>query len=235
MSGDFCANQSADFSTNQNANHSAKMGANLNVAIFGGSFNPPHKGHCAIIKSAIECEFIDFLIILPNFKNPLKTQSVHNNGVFLDGISRINALEAMVQGITKQTKIKIYRKTPTKAQVDSWLDSHESNAFKPKIILLSHYEIMRKKPSFAIHSILHFKELYAPKNLYFIIGADILSELEKWHKIDEIRQNARFIVATRDNIPIPSEFLQFQIDENISSTEIRNATIHSKNGTNLAK
>ena len=227
------ANQSSDFVANQGA----KMSVDLNLAIFGGSFNPPHKGHCAIIKSAIECEFIDFLIILPNFKNPLKMQSAHNNGVFLDGISRINALEAMVQGIidTKQTKIKIYRKTPTKAQVDSWLDSHKSNALKPKIILLSHYEIMRKKPSFAIHSILHFKELYAPKNLYFIIGADILSELEKWHRIDEIRKEARFIVATRNNIPIPSEFLQLQIDENISSTAIRNTTIHSKNGTNLAK
>lgn len=66
--------------------------------------------------------------------------------------------------------------------------------------------------------------------MYFIIGADILDELEKWHKISEIRQNARFIVATRGEILIPSEFLRFEVSENISSSAIR----AQKSGTNLA-
>ena len=194
------------------------MSVDLNLAIFGGSFNPPHKGHCAIIQSAIECEFIDFLIILPNFKNPLK----HESAPFLSNESRFEILESMAQKIAKSTNAIFYKNPP---------NPHNLAQNHKKIILLSNFESAQKKPSFAIQSILHFKEIYAPKNLYFIIGADILSELEKWHKIDEIHQNARFIVATRDNIPIPSEFLQFQIDENISSTEIR---ANALNGTNLA-
>ena len=222
MSWDFCVNQSADFD--------AKMGANLtrdlNVAIFGGSFNPPHKGHYAIIKSAIECEFIDFLIILPNFKNPLK----HESTPFLGDESRFEILESMAQKIAKSNNAIFYKNPPNPHNLAQNLTQNHK-----KIILLSNYESTQKKPSFAIHSILHFKELYAPKNLYFIIGADILGELDKWHRIDEIRKEARFIVATRDNIPIPSEFLQFQVSENISSTAIRNAHIQSKNGTNLAK
>lgn len=204
----------------------------LNVAIFGGSFNPPHSGHRAIIECALKCEFIDFLIVLPNFKNPLKGDTAP----FLDDKERFSALELVVREAvdlvadSAHIKAKIYKKTPTKAQIDSVADSAQKGRDSRKIILISNYEIMQKKPSFAIHSILHFKNLYAPKNLYFIIGADILDELEKWHKISEIRQNARFIVATRGGIPIPSEFLRFEVSENISSSAIR----AQKNGTNLA-
>ena len=200
----------------------------MNLAIFGGSFNPPHSGHRAIIECALRCEFIDFLIVLPNFKNPLKSDTAP----FLSNKERFNALESVVREAVdlSQIKAKIYKKAPTKAQIDSVADSAQKSRDSHKIILISNYEITQKKPSFAIHSILHFKNLYAPKNLYFIIGADILDELEKWHKINEIRQNTRFVVATRGEIPIPSEFLRFEVSENISSSAIRN----QKNGTNLA-
>lgn len=179
----------------------------LNVAIFGGSFNPPHSGHRAIIKCALKCEFIDLLIILPNFRNPLKNSRA---APFLSDEARIKLLQKMIDEIALDS---------ADFAPDSAIPSKNSQNL-PKI-LLSNYEISQKKPSFSIDSILHFKQIYAPKNLYFIIGADILGELEKWHKIDEIRQNARFIVATRGDIPIPSEFLRFQVSEDISSSAIR--------------
>lgn len=178
----------------------------LNVAIFGGSFNPPHSGHRAIIECALKCEFIDLLIILPNFKNPLKSDTAP----FLSDEARVELLQKMIDEIMLDS-------------ADCALDSaiYAQNSQNLPKILLSNYEISQKKPSFSIDSILHFKQIYAPKNLYFIIGADILSELDKWHKIDEIRQAVRFIVATRGEIPIPSEFLQFQVREDISSSAIR--------------
>lgn len=178
----------------------------LNVAIFGGSFNPPHSGHRAIIECALKCEFIDLLIILPNFRNPLKGDSEP----FLSDEARVELLQKMIDEIMLDS---------ADCAVDSAIYAQNSQNL-PKI-LLSNYEISQKKPSFSIDSILHFKQIYAPKNLYFIIGADILSELDKWHKIDEIRQAVRFIVATRGEIPIPSEFLQFQVREDISSSAIR--------------
>lgn len=178
----------------------------LNVAIFGGSFNPPHSGHRAIIECALKCGFIDLLIILPNFRNPLKGDSKP----FLSDEARVELLQKMIDEIMLDS-------------ADSALDSaiYTQNSQNLPKILLSTFEISQKKPSFSIDSILHFKQIYAPKNLYFIIGADILGELDKWHKIDEIRQAVRFIVATRGEIPIPSEFLQFQVREDISSSAIR--------------
>ncbi len=196
----------------------------VNIAIFGGSFDPPHSGHRAIIRAALECDFIDLLIILPSAKNPLKKPP------FWDFERRVAALEIMVREIAKDSaqRVKIYKKAPKITQItgdsksaDSKTarDSQESRDSKPqKAILISTLE---QTPSFSIDSILHFKQLYAPKNLYFIIGADILGELHKWHRIDEITRHAKFIVATRGEIPVPSEFLQFQIAENVSSTALR--------------
>jgi nicotinate-nucleotide adenylyltransferase len=43
------------------------------VAIFGGSFDPPHKGHQSIVASAIEYLDIDRLILVPTYLNPFKS------------------------------------------------------------------------------------------------------------------------------------------------------------------
>ena len=48
----------------------------IKVAIFGGSFDPPHKGHQAIVQRALEILDIDKLIILPAFLNPFKQSSL---------------------------------------------------------------------------------------------------------------------------------------------------------------
>jgi len=45
------------------------------VAIYGGSFDPPHFGHQRIIEKAIEDLDIDQLIVLPTYLNPFKTTS----------------------------------------------------------------------------------------------------------------------------------------------------------------
>lgn len=181
----------------------------INLAIFGGSFNPPHSGHKAIIESALRCELIDFLVILPNFQNPLKSEAS------LNAKSKVKALESMLENIADSTKFIFYKNPPT-------LQNLTQNLYKnKKAILLSSFEISQEKLSFSIDSILYFKNLYEPKNLYFIIGADILPQLDKWHKIQQIKKLVTFIVATRDNLPIPSGFLRFEIDEKISSTQIR--------------
>ena len=48
----------------------------IKVAIFGGSFDPPHKGHQEIVKKALEKLEIDKLIILPAFLNPFKQSTL---------------------------------------------------------------------------------------------------------------------------------------------------------------
>ena len=44
----------------------------MNIAIFGGSFDPVHLGHIEVVKKALEDKDIDKVIIIPNYLNPLK-------------------------------------------------------------------------------------------------------------------------------------------------------------------
>ena len=46
------------------------------VAIFGGSFDPPHFGHQSIVKNAVDKLDIDKLIVLPAYLNPFKSSSL---------------------------------------------------------------------------------------------------------------------------------------------------------------
>lgn len=46
----------------------------MNIAIFGGSFDPPHFGHDEVVKSALKNLNIDKLIIIPTFLNPFKSE-----------------------------------------------------------------------------------------------------------------------------------------------------------------
>jgi len=43
------------------------------IALFGGSFDPPHLGHLSIIKESLKILEIDKLIVVPTFLNPFKT------------------------------------------------------------------------------------------------------------------------------------------------------------------
>ena len=44
----------------------------MKIAIFGGSFDPPHIGHVAIVQAALKKLDIDLLIVVPTYLNPFK-------------------------------------------------------------------------------------------------------------------------------------------------------------------
>ncbi len=48
----------------------------IKVAIFGGSFDPPHRGHQEIVTRAVDILDIDRLIVVPAFLNPFKSSTL---------------------------------------------------------------------------------------------------------------------------------------------------------------
>ena len=47
----------------------------MNIALFGGSFDPPHIGHESIVYEVLKKINIDKLIVIPAFLNPFKIKS----------------------------------------------------------------------------------------------------------------------------------------------------------------
>lgn len=61
----------------------------MHIAIFGGSFDPPHVGHQTIVKKVLKKLDIDLLIVVPAYLNPLKVKS------FLDAKLRFKLLKKL--------------------------------------------------------------------------------------------------------------------------------------------
>jgi len=45
----------------------------LTIALYGGSFDPPHIGHEAVVEALEKLDYIDEIIIMPTFLNPFKS------------------------------------------------------------------------------------------------------------------------------------------------------------------
>lgn len=151
------------------------------IAIFGGSFDPPHLGHLEIIKKALERLDIEKIIVVPAYISPFK------------------------KGHAAPAKLRL-----------EWLK--RMTAFDPRIEV-SDIEINKEGPSYTIDTVDHFARFF--DTIYFIIGADNLKDLRKWHRFDELDRKVRWVVATRENEPIPEGFIRLDVDMPISSTKLR--------------
>ena len=83
----------------------------MNIAIFGGSFDPPHIGHEQIATLAIKELEIDKLFIVPTYLNPFKNDS------FLDATTRLELINDIFLN-TKKVEVLPYevnqkKKVPT--------------------------------------------------------------------------------------------------------------------------
>ena len=151
------------------------------IALYGGSFDPPHIGHKAIVEALDKLDFIDKIIIMPTFLNPFKSSSHAPSEL------RFKWLEKIFKDFTN---VKIDR-----------------------------YEIEQNRQVPTIESVKHLLKTY--ENVYLVIGADNLASLQKWNSYKELKDLVTFIVASRDDIIVDEKFIQLNIDEKISSSELR--------------
>ena len=45
------------------------------IALFGGSFDPPHLGHYGVVSALLEIQELDEIIVMPTYLNPFKNNS----------------------------------------------------------------------------------------------------------------------------------------------------------------
>lgn len=91
---------------------------------------------------------------------------------------------------------------------------------------ISRYEIDRKKKTYSIETVRHFRQAY-PKaeELFFLAGADSLSGIDSWKEADKLLKLCRFAVFSRPGFPKGDtgqgiEFVDMQ-GIGISSTQVR--------------
>lgn len=70
----------------------------MKLALYGGSFDPPHVGHVAVVTKALEILDIDKLYVVPAWRNPFKSSTV------ADGLTRYEWLKEI---FSKNDKVEI--------------------------------------------------------------------------------------------------------------------------------
>jgi len=80
----------------------------VHIAIFGGSFDPPHIGHQTIVKKIIKKLDVDMVVVVPAYLNPLKVKS------FLDAKTRFKLLKKLFKNksLVKVSKYEIKQQRP---------------------------------------------------------------------------------------------------------------------------
>lgn len=116
---------------------------------------------------------------------------------------------------------------------------------------VSDIEFNLPEPSFSYNTISYFYDSYCSKaRLYWLVGADVLSELNRWYRINDILKMCDIVIASRggcercDLSEIKDKFdpeIAHRIKENIldtpkieiSSTQIRKALKQGKSVDNM--
>ena len=151
------------------------------IALFGGSFDPPHIGHMAIVEALEELGYIDKIIVMPTYLNPFKSS------------------------FSAPAELRF-----------KWLE----DIFKDsKNVIVDKYEVNQNRAVSTIQSVEYLLKRY--NKIYLVIGADNLAALELWNNYESLKEKVTFLVASRDNIIIDDHFIQLKVNENISSTQLR--------------
>ena len=153
----------------------------MNIALYGGSFDPPHIGHLQVVHTALQSLDIDKIIVMPAFVNPFKT------GTHAPADLRLKWLRAIFAD--------------------------------DKAVDVSDIEIIQNRAVPTVETVEALASQYA--KIYFIIGADNLASLQKWHRFETLDTLVTWVVATRDGIAIDKKYKQLCVEHPISSSQLR--------------
>jgi len=143
----------------------------MNIGLFGGTFDPVHKGHLALARAAMErCKLHKVCFVPANIpphklKRPL-APFVHRF--------------AMVALATAAEK----------AFVPSLLEAPEEGGTSRKD--------KQEKPNYTIDTVRRMKQSFkAADRLFLLIGIDAFDEIAKWHEAEALFRECEFVVAGR--------------------------------------
>jgi nicotinate-nucleotide adenylyltransferase len=170
----------------------------------GGSFNPIHFGHLICARAVAEAAGYAQVLLVPSAQPPHKAQQAD----LASPSDRLAMCRLAIDSTTKSS------------------DSSLRVSFD-----VSDIELTRTGPSYTIDTARELRQRGWPE-VHWLIGADMLNYLPKWHEPAALLREVNFVVMRRPGIPIdwnslPGEFafLKNSVVEapliEISSTQIR--------------
>jgi len=143
----------------------------MNIGLFGGTFDPVHKGHLALARAALErCKLHRICFVPANIpphkqKQPL-TPFVHRFAMLALATADEKAfVPSMLEAPDETTPIRKER---------------------------------QEKPNYSIDTVRRMKQSFKTSDkLFLLIGMDAFADISKWHQAEALFRECEFIVAGR--------------------------------------
>lgn len=145
----------------------------MRIALFGGSFDPPHLGHAGIALAAAARLKLDRVLMAPVGRQPLKAGQ--QQSPYADRLAMVTLLCATRPPLEPST-------------IDAPLAPRENGL--PRF-------------NYTSDTLLRLRQgLSSDDQLFCLIGADSLQTLRHWHNAAEAMLTAEWIVASRPGFPL---------------------------------
>jgi len=144
----------------------------MNIGLFGGTFDPVHRGHMALAQAAREQYKLHRIHFVPANLPPHKQRQP---------LSPFVHRFAMLALATAQEK----------AFIPSLLEAPRESGSVTRID-------SAEKPNYTADTVRRLKQsLKSSDKLFLLIGMDAFADIAKWHKSEELFRECEFIVASR--------------------------------------
>jgi nicotinate-nucleotide adenylyltransferase len=187
----------------------------MNIGLFGGTFDPIHRGHLALARAAMERCKLGRIHFVPASAPPHKQQRP---------LTPFLHRYAMLALATAEEK----------AFLPSLLEAPEEAAPAPK-------KDRPAKPNYTIDTVHRLKQSFkASDQLFLLMGIDAFADIAKWHLPESLFRECEFVVASRPGYsladvanalpeslrPKPEVTRPFQKQAATGDLVLRGATIH---------
>jgi nicotinate-nucleotide adenylyltransferase len=143
----------------------------MNIGLFGGTFDPVHRGHMVLARAAREQCKLHKIYFVPANVPPHKQQQRHSPFVHRFAMLALATAE-------------------DKDFIPSLLEAPEDNRRSPKD--------RTPKPNYTIDTVRRLKQSFkAADRLFLLIGMDAFADIGKWYQAEGLFRECAFIVAGR--------------------------------------
>ncbi|MBO4637976.1 MAG: bis(5'-nucleosyl)-tetraphosphatase (symmetrical) YqeK [Clostridiales bacterium] len=169
----------------------------MRIGIFGGSFDPVHNGHIAMIESAMKSGFIDCVIIIPSVRNSFK---LYTNK--LPPPYRLYMMKETVEGLSLKNCFVS----------DVEFDIEGVSYTAVVLAKLTSEEYIR---DFLIANGVKRKKAEEHHDFFWIMGSDTLGSFETWYKPGEILNFVTLLAAVRPGDGTDVDKAKASIEKNL--------------------
>jgi len=184
----------------------------MRVALFGGTFDPPHRAHLTVARAAAAKFSLDTIFFAPTGRQPLKPQGAVAS--FADRLAMVELLCDAAQ-----------HDFPSARFLPSILDAPRADGqpnYTIDTLTQLRAELREQSPNIG------------PAQLFVIIGADAFLDLRSWRSPDALLQAAEWIVVSRPGFSLaglaplaltPEQSVKIhllhEVQETASASEVR--------------